>query len=695
MKFPRFSQNSAPSGDPAPVPPPDVSSTAGSPPDIPLDPNFTEHSVQPLPFNGVPPPPPPAAPEEIPPLPASEQSAKKGLFQRFRKATQKTPSAPPNLPNSIETSDAYGLSQEPPPGPSNEPPPPPPPAINPRDAEREEARRQLRNLEIRTGVSMGVDEEYGTEKDSSNRDVRHDDSDTNLDYTTARNEGKPLGDAAVESSGHLPSMSDPSSNIARANPPPFDPTMTGHQHPTHLGPPHFIDTSHIDNPYVTPPTHSQIPQQSSVPQPHSSGFQTGMGHQQNNAPRPQQNDSQMAELFASQAFGASAKAPYFPPPPQSSNPDYHPSFGANTLGEVDHTHRPVHLGWGSVAGTGPSGPIFGPPQHLSQPVHPPGEVDAVLNEKIKHGREFAMRAVQHEEEGRLDQAEQDYIQAISILLPCSKELDIGSDLTKHVRQSQKAKIQREAAAMLDRCEEIRKVSKARGPEIPREIPKFPEFKSKGKPVRPPSSESNQPSTDSKKSSKGSKFSLPPPPPPPPPQMSQTDDDDLLLHHANRQNVSRGGTARSLAPSSSASHDFPNATPENQSKHPEESAPDSEIPVLRTSHKSPNTATSNAVSENPRYQNLSDSLEEKFDLADLDQMADFKLSPRGDGKRNIDDGGLCAETCFLCRRPADLRSRCNHTFCSNCGNQVVTVFSGCPVPNCQAHISIEDFSHILS
>lgn len=589
----------------------------------------------------------------------------------------------------------------------------------------------MRLIELRSGVSMRTPASDGESTDDEAR-RRNDEQDS---VHTGEDEGKPLEDAVVDSVVDPPpapalptaTKSTPSSAFNSA----ADAFRKGS---SQSSAPHFIDTSHIDAaPLPGPPPHSAFPPPyGSAPNPHlSTSFQASTTYtvspffpnvppqQQQSAlppPPPQNHAAEMAEMFASRAFGNSVHSSPFPaqpaplapppaPPPMSATG--HPAHPGEDvfMKRSNSMRRPAPIGWGSIAESTPSQPVYGQPFHLSQSVPPPSNLDPAVVDKIARGRELAMLAVQQEEKGNLGAAEAGYIKALALLIPVSKELDIGSELTKNVRKTQKAKIQREASAMLDRCEELRKFIKANGPAVPSELPRIPGQLSKADKPLPPSRDS-KPKDDGKRNNANKNSSVFPPPPPP---MADAADDDLLSRIANRHKVLPEASGELLGPSAPPAEQ--KVRDEEQQSHAESSAETKER--TGSSSKPPSSQhdvsvgkdsvdwTAKATTGSAVQGDDAGQRDVSTSFANMSMLGDASASAgRNESPRNVQDGedtregGSIADVCFLCRRSADLRAKCNHTFCSNCGNQVVSVFGRCPVPGCNEEITLDDFDHIL-
>ncbi|PXF43888.1 hypothetical protein BWQ96_06354 [Gracilariopsis chorda] len=361
-------------------------------------------------------------------------------------------------------------------------------------------------------------------------------------------------------------------------------------------------------------------------------------------PSNRNTDAQLAELFAAQALTGNNPSTAVPSASAEATSPNHSTAAPNgsstapiAFSQGGHARRlptqPAPIGWGDAYDTAPSQPLYGTPAHLAQ--RGPTTVDPSLAEKINRGRQLAFLAIEQEEQGNMGAAEAGYMKALSLLVPASKELDIGSELNKNARLSLKAKVQREASAMLDKCEQLRLFLKATAPTVPTDVPNMPTQNSTSYPTRPRNS--SPPRTDRRsfdedpvspdsavlpprvetrtRSPKKSQRHIPPPPPP----SFQDDPRELIQRLEHRKNVL-----------SAASDVFPSA------------------PNASVLHK-----------------------------------------PRQSVPKRLETYAKC----FMCKENAHLKTPCNHAFCSICGNQTVSVFGKCPVPGCNTRLTTESFIHI--
>lgn len=366
-------------------------------------------------------------------------------------------------------------------------------------------------------------------------------------------------------------------------------------------------------------------------------------------PSNRDTDAQLAELFAAQALTGSN--PSSTAPPATAETAISAGSAAAPTGSTSKSSfiqggnvrslpaQPTPIGWGDAYDTAPSQPLYGTPAHLPQ--RGPTTVDPRLAEKISRGRQLAFLAIEQEEQGNMGAAEAGYMKALSLLVPASKELDIGSELNKNARLSLKAKVQREASAMLDKCEQLRVFLKATAPTVPTEVPNMPTqnataYGIRSRNLHPPRTDRTSfdedpvspdsavlPPREEMRTSfpKKTQKLLPPPPPPPPPPSFQDDPRELIQRLEDRKNVL-----------SAASVVFPSANDASTIHSPRRSAPTS----LQSRAK-----------------------------------------------------------CFMCKENAHLKTPCNHAFCSICGNQIVSVFGKCPVPGCNTLLTTESFTHIIT
>lgn len=378
-------------------------------------------------------------------------------------------------------------------------------------------------------------------------------------------------------------------------------------------------------------------------------------HHQQQPARDPSADAHMAEMLGARAYTGSMG--YQAPPHAAPVPQAMGTYDAvpypQTYAPPQHQHsqqgmrgapaNPTPIGWGDVYSV-PSQPMFAAPMHGSRGML---DIDPVLAERIRRGRELARLAVEQEEQGNLGAAENGYMKALELLVPVAKELDVGSDLDKSVRMKQKAKIQREASHMLDRCEEIQLFLKANGPAVPMEMPSVPSVPGKrsspgkkkaGGTAKPPDQDADISISGPKRTST-TELSIPKPvepekgpggpptrPPPPPPPTFDGDSGDLLERIVSRRNVLSAATA-GIHAASTAPATVPTAVP------------------------------ARAVED-----------------------------------KKATSGGSVA-SCFVCNAPAELKAKCEHAFCNKCGNQAANVFGACPDRSCNAPLSSGGFEKI--
>ena len=399
------------------------------------------------------------------------------------------------------------------------------------------------------------------------------------------------------------------------------------------------------------------------------------------APHHQKLDSvseaRIAEMFAAQAYsGTSGYPPMQATSLQPLNTATNEPVGmrnypvtASAPGHIDmeastvpSAENPQPIGWGDVYDVRPE-PMFGVPPHLRNRTG----IDSRLEEKIYRGRELGRLAIEQEEQGNLGAAEAGYMKALDALVPALKELDIGTDASKEHRMKLKAKIHREASGMVDRCEELKMFLKANTSQVPTVMPTMPTMPTP-KAARPRTEKKNNPPTR-------------PLPPPPAPSAS-------LDPHIHPSEGTRSiDTSSDLMPDSLPS--VPNVQP-SKGKSKERGLPpppnpptfdaDSSDFLMRMKSRHNVLASASASFMVPRQMG-NQSQPPSTKRPELDNVLDDKPPPKA------------AEKCFMCNAPADLRTKCSHCFCSNCGNQAVSVFGKCPVPKCGTPMSVTDFDHI--
>lgn len=360
-------------------------------------------------------------------------------------------------------------------------------------------------------------------------------------------------------------------------------------------------------------------------------------------------DAQMAEMFGAQAYTGYQPRPTEVSATPSAPPmlDFleHAQASAPPAGAFARVpSNPTPIGWGEVYSGFSSQPMYGTPAHLASGRRDPLDIEPALLERVRRGRELGFLAIEQETQGNLGAAENGYMKALELLIPASKELDAGSELNKNARMQLKAKIQREAAVMLDRCEELRVFLRANQTAVPKELPAEPVVNyasgrskpASGKLPAPPAppkldSEPAPGMASSAATRRAQSPDIEPPrrPPPPAPPAFHDDSDDLLVRLASRKNALTGAT---VGPQQSkgtvpATHP-PAAAPTPAAAQPPNAQPP---PPL-------------AIPKDPK-------------------------------------GEFVVAKCFMCNASAEVRTKCSESFCQKCANQVVAVFENCPVPSC--------------
>ena len=100
-------------------------------------------------------------------------------------------------------------------------------------------------------------------------------------------------------------------------------------------------------------------------------------------------------------------------------------------------------------------PTFDNTQTFNNPLQSRTEIDVEIMSRIRRGREVGLRAERFDDVREVINAKRLYMEAISVLVPASRDLDIGPDSNLRDRLREKTKVLREASAMLDRCEALR------------------------------------------------------------------------------------------------------------------------------------------------------------------------------------------------------------------------------------------------
>ena len=125
----------------------------------------------------------------------------------------------------------------------------------------------------------------------------------------------------------------------------------------------------------------------------------------------------------------------------------------------DRSPQEFHpLGCGPIAEyiVADSVPVFENSQkRVVPPMPPPTEMDADLLSRIRRGREAGLLAVGFDKIGDVITAQELYMDALCLLVPACRDLDNGPYRNRRARLCEKAKVRREASAMLGRCEALR------------------------------------------------------------------------------------------------------------------------------------------------------------------------------------------------------------------------------------------------
>lgn len=430
------------------------------------------------------------------------------------------------------------------------------------------------------------------------------------------------------------------------------------------------EQSFLDMP--TPPASGQLTYGTTAPNMNPNELPTLTAPHPTLARNPD-DDARLADQFGAVAYSISSPSAHLAPRTTPKQPQPSP---------LVPPQQPSPIGWGGVYDSAPPQAVYGTPVHLQ--THRPivMQVDPMLSEQIQRGRELAMLAIEQEEKGNLGAARSGYIKALEILVPASKQLEAGSELNKTARMQLKEKIRREAHTMADRCEELGLFLRANGPQVPKELPRMPtqrteitfrglEQPAKGNPqvipaIKPVAT-----------ASPGDMSFAPLPLSAPNEAINLSDSGSLLLRMKSRTNVLAntnvsGGVSTLVPPTvTSASMDIAAKS----------------MPPDITGHSNSHARSRGNIETGAR------SMPPDIGVT----MRGMHIAPNPPPQVNIPPvhaAGESAVTCFMCEAPAHFRTQCEHYFCSNCGNQLVTVFGSCPVPGCGNQISIDAFEHIM-
>lgn len=727
-----------------------------------------------LPFYGVPPPPQPVPSSSSEISTETHKEGKKNFFQRLKKHNRK-PSIDVAFPK-LDTSTPEVVT-----------PPIPPAELHTiidkdkaeRDAEKKEERRKQHYLDTLHGFTPEPNPDARNEDkpDPESEEKSNNENDKQLEVKRpelgmpikGQNLNEENAAGGVENHSIMDSYRQYPS-ITQGLPRNFQHDfMASHSGPAPNAQPYlrneysFSVTPATAPLYMSPPSPGSNPPQAAYPS--NDAVPTSSA-------TPGEDPSKMAEMFASRAFGGAGNSntpfptvPALVPPPPPRETAQHDFLvgGDGGSGNSSPLIRSAPIGWGSAHSSVPSHPLTGLPQAFAPPAHGPLDLEPVLAEKIRRGRELGMLAVEQEEKGNMGAAEAGYIKALSLLVPASKELDTGPEVSRHIRMKHKAKIKREAAAMLDRCEELHLFLAANGPAVPDEMPVFPGGDSSGGSGGGSGGGSDEPKQPSSSKPRLNDKNMPPPPPPP------TFTDEILISRlenrknvlpgvgadesqsTNEKNLNKNSSSRQSArdPSPPGTRSFLHGTSPPLSNRPVtklsshqelsselpsmENAPDEQLPTdeFSSMYISGNPARSTlpqdpspqqhqqvVKQEQPwrehdssQYSTPSSNMPTLDITVPLSSPPPLPLPPsmhsaghlgkpaeslqKGDDVPKSNTGGSAVSKCFLCGAAADLQTKCRHLFCSNCGNQVASVFEHCPVPACNKPLAVEDFEHIVS
>ena len=393
-----------------------------------------------------------------------------------------------------------------------------------------------------------------------------------------------------------------------------------------------------------------------------------------------------------------------PPPPQPPNEDQLRA----------HIHPLACRALTESMVPGPH-PIFNTNKTVDPPTQAPTKIDASLSTRISRGREAGLRAVGCDEVGDLISAEDLYMEALSILIPASCDLDSGPESNRCARLCEKKKVQREASAILKRCENLRSEIEAHsvlGRSVPTELRNI----RSGAASTQHGNTCRLYSSDTVGGDSGTR--RPPAPntlptvPAVPTELKYT----FYAHTVNIQNESARADAGSpyyvpdTAPSSASVSRYFRPSPLKSntdfvttsyraagmgmsSRRP--LAPSLPPNIYRTNvihPKTHNDKTWRNVSCTTSAPSRSGSVPSNRPapkLSSVQQPCQRKqrTGPMGYG-REVD-----VERCVVCGYAANFRAPCGHGFCTKCANQSVRGFRSCPVFTCNNMASIERFERM--
>lgn len=427
--------------------------------------------------------------------------------------------------------------------------------------------------------------------------------------------------------------------------------------------PDVYEGAPIEGPHPATPDSAHFAlQENAVPIAHQSMPHYIAGHQNQQQPtRDTAAEAQMAEMYGRQAYvginsmlTSDAMGEAMPSMQQYSLLQQHPQQGYSSVRQT-----PTPVGWGDAYGSVPSMPMYGNP--MVSRSQAPIDVDYMLMEKIRRGRELARLAVSQEEQSNLGAAEAGYMKALDLLVPALKELDIGGELNRNARMQMKKKVQREATAMLDRVEELKMFLKANGPAVPNEMPTAPVL--------------IQPLAETRKRSGGGNKG-----------GGSSGRGTVKVHNEEeRRRVSM-------------EKEFGDQPLTGQRQLSSETTSVMMRPATKVQQPADRMPSRPPPPPPPTFDHDSGELFERISSRkNMVVSASHALQPAGavalessPSSKAPRTGGA---TCFMCNAPAQLAAPCDHTFCTKCGNQAASVFGKCPVPACGEPLAKETFAEL--
>ena len=396
-----------------------------------------------------------------------------------------------------------------------------------------------------------------------------------------------------------------------------------------------------------------------------------------------------------------------PPPPPPPNED-----------QLRGYIHPLSLGAVSQSTGAGNLPILTPETTVDPPSQSDAKIDAHLLSRIRRGRDAGLRAVGFDEDGDLINAEELYMEALSVLIQASRDLDRGPKSNRSARLREKNRVQREASAMLNRCERLRsliEVDDSRGPGVPQELPNtLPGARRVGSSnTRIDKHNSNFGGISDSRRPAASRLS------------SRTDipnEQNYIVHsrinmvqngfpaadvevHRYRPDTARRSVVRRRQPHMDTHTIQLQAHPggrENSAQLPNRKVAVSNSTTTRSRNanltvpKNLDFSPQENIKSRTLPMGMSGMRTVGLTVPDNEPLFESQYSGPHTAGRNGSQGygrQVDVERCVVCGDAANFRARCGHGFCAKCRNQCVGGLGSCAVFTCNNVLSVETFERM--